>query len=87
MPLQFVRYDDSAEFLRHTESFLLESEAENSLTLGVAAMLASGSSADYMWAAVSYGGKIVGTAFGTPPYKLVVTPRSSPSRSMASGRV
>jgi predicted GNAT family acetyltransferase len=73
MPLQFVTYDDSAEFLRHTEFFLLENEAENSLTLGVAAMLSSGSSADNLWASVSDGGKIVGTAFDTPPYKLVVT--------------
>ena len=29
MSLEFVRYADSAEFLRYTESFLLENEAEN----------------------------------------------------------
>jgi len=73
MSLEFVRYADSAEFLRYTESFLLENEAENSLTLGAAAMLVSSSSTDNLWASVSDDGKVVGTAFDTPPYKLVVT--------------
>lgn len=76
MSLEFVRYTNSAEFLRHTESFLLENEAENGLTLGVAAMLASGRSPDNMWASVSGNGKVAGTAFDTPPYKLVMTAAS-----------
>ena len=75
MTLEFVRYADGADVLRHTEPYLLRKEAENSLTLGVAA-LSLPSGADNLWASVSDDGQIVGTAFDTPPYKTVVTAAS-----------
>ncbi|MCH8234528.1 MAG: hypothetical protein IIC29_00215 [Chloroflexi bacterium] len=74
MALEFVRHADGAAFLRHAEAFLLRNEAENGLTLGVAAMTPPGSDGENLWASVSDVSDVVATAFQTPPYyKVVVT--------------
>ncbi len=70
--LQFVMYTDGADFLNHVEPYLLQNEAENNLTLGVAA-LSLPTDSDNLWASVSDGEQVVGTVFDTPPYKTVVT--------------
>ena len=73
MALEFVRHADGAAFLGHTEAFLLWDEAENGLTLGVAAMTPPGSDEKNLWASVSDVSDVVATAFQTPPYKVVLT--------------
>ncbi|MDP6823905.1 MAG: GNAT family N-acetyltransferase [Dehalococcoidia bacterium] len=73
MTLEFARHADGADFLRHTETYLLRNEAENSLTLGVAAMNLPGDATRNLWASVSDGGELVATAFHTPPYNVVLT--------------
>lgn len=73
MNIEIARHADGADFLRHTEPYLLRNEAENGLTLGVAAMNLPEDGTRNLWASVSDGGEVVGTAFITPPYNVVLT--------------
>lgn len=70
------RYTSTNDFLTTAESWLLQSEAENNLVLGVAygedRRSASGHSEQY-WATLSNDGQIVGCAFRTPPHSISVT--------------
>jgi hypothetical protein len=79
--MRIHRHIDAGEFLRHSESWLLESEPENNLILGVARRSRSqrpGDDTDEYWATVFEDGQVVGAAFRTPPYPLSVT-RMMPS--------
>ncbi|HUF72129.1 MAG TPA: GNAT family N-acetyltransferase [Gammaproteobacteria bacterium] len=69
--MRIERYVDGGAFLRRSESWLLESEPENNLILGIARrsrdrrLIVEG--AEY-WATVLDGEKLVGAVFRTPPF-------------------
>jgi predicted GNAT family acetyltransferase len=70
------RFQDPVAFLNATEDWLLQAEAENNLIIGIAHQLAAGtllSGKPVYLAAVEEGGRVVGAAFRTPPYKVAVT--------------
>lgn len=74
--MRIQRHSDAAEFLSHSESWLLESEPENNLILGIARRsrdLPGGIDPNEYWATLSEGDRIVGASFRTPPYPLSVT--------------
>lgn len=70
------RYSDAAAFLKRAAAWLLRSEAENNLLLGIAQRLvqapASFDTPVYL-ATVEDAGEVVGCAFRTPPFKLGLT--------------
>lgn len=78
-----VRHPDAGGFLRRAGTWLLRSEAEHNLVLGVADGLALGNRAGHRdpvyLATVERDGQVVGCAFRTPPSPLGVTrlPRAS----------
>lgn len=69
------RAPGAAAFLERAEPFLLRSEAENNLILGIAARFrnAGVSSPDGYFVTVEQAGDVVGCAFRTPPMKLGLT--------------
>lgn len=76
MAFQIRRFDDPAAFLRHARAWLLLDEAENNLILGLAERLVhtmAGLEPPFYLAAVEEDGAVVGCAFRTPPFKLVLT--------------
>jgi predicted GNAT family acetyltransferase len=87
MALEFTLHPDAAQFLGVAEPYLLRNEAENSLTLGVAATLASRSSSDHLWVTVAEEGEVIGTAFHTPPYNVVLTGTSDEAVDLMARRI
>jgi hypothetical protein len=76
MRLMVRRHVDAAAFLDHAEAWLLETEAEHNLLLGIAHAVARGR-ADYQsplyFATVERDGETAGCAYRTPPFKLGLT--------------
>jgi predicted GNAT family acetyltransferase len=76
MSLVIRRHADASAFLARAESWLLRSEAEHNLVLGLCHRLRTSAvefeSPIYL-ATVEREGEVVGCAFRTPPYKLGVT--------------
>jgi RimJ/RimL family protein N-acetyltransferase len=70
--MQVTRFRDPESFLQHTEPFLLASETENNLMLGLRD-LGQAFDEDAYLAAVTDEDRVVGCAFRTPPYKAVIT--------------
>ena len=72
-----ARHSGPRAFLDRAESWLLQREAENNLTLGVTTSLARGGrghlSGPNYFATVERDGEVVGCAFRTPPWKIVLT--------------
>lgn len=77
MQTRIARHGDPSTFLNRARRWLLQTEAENSLILGIATSAADRSSEVYV-ATVEQDGAVVGCALRTPPRKLVVT-RMPPS--------
>lgn len=77
MHVRVVRHGDVETFLRRAQSWLLRSEAENTLILGIVASAASYRDSIY-YATVEHDGAVVGCAIRTPPRKLIVS-RMPPS--------
>jgi predicted GNAT family acetyltransferase len=70
------RHANAAEFLEHSEAWLLDAEPENNLMFGVAFRSRDAESSDgsrQFWATVYDGDDIVGTSFRTPPWHLAVS--------------
>lgn len=70
------RSSNANEFLGRSESWLLQSEAENNLILGIARQARdepSGTDSENYWATVSEDGEVAGTVFRTPPYPLAIS--------------
>lgn len=75
MSIRIVKHDSARSFLSRAETWLIESEAENNLILGIVGRLAE-SEEDHpatLLATVESDGYVVGCAFRTPPYKLGLT--------------
>lgn len=73
--MELHRSSNANEFLNRSESWLVQSEAENNLMLGIARWLSdqpSDDGSENYWATVSEDGRVVGAAFRTPPYPLAV---------------
>jgi predicted GNAT family acetyltransferase len=79
--MQVTRFPDPRSFLARAEPFLLRSEVENNLILGIAAAPASFGDAAYL-ATVEAAGSVVGCALRTPPFKAVIS--AAPRPAMAS---
>jgi hypothetical protein len=75
--LRVRRYVDPREFLAETAGFLGEREVEHNLMLGLAAELSRDQSVYrppyYLAAVLDRGGRVVGCALRTPPFKLLST--------------
>jgi predicted GNAT family acetyltransferase len=74
--IEIHRLADARSFLERAEPFLLEHEAENNVTLGVAGDVARSDQTypgDAFFAVVEREGQVVGTALRTPPFKLVLS--------------
>ena len=74
MPYRLQTHNSARSFLDRAGPWLLRSEAEHALILGLATGLASGAArpAPYL-ATVEQDGLVVGAALRTPPHKLLVT--------------
>lgn len=83
MRVRVVRHGDADTFMRRAQSWLLRSEAENTLILGIAADVASYAGPIY-YATIEHDGAVVGCALRTPPRKLIVT-RMPPSSAEPLG--
>lgn len=73
MSLALQVYDTPRHFLNRAEPWLLRSEAEHSLVLGIAGWLATTGEAPGpapFFATIEQDGEVVGAAFRTPPHKL-----------------
>jgi uncharacterized protein len=74
--MEVIRHAGAEDFLTRAESWLLESEAENNLLLGIASRVADG---DHPYekpiylATVERGGELLGCAWRTPPYRFGMT--------------
>lgn len=74
--MKIVRHRTAQDLLDRAESWLLGSEAENNLVLGVATRFAADVEAaqgPFFWATVENEGTVVGCAFRTPPHQLSLT--------------
>lgn len=68
------RHADAAAFLRRAEPWLLQTEAANNLTLGVARRFAHARpDPERYWATIERDGIVCGSAFRTPPHRLALT--------------
>lgn len=72
MQTRIVRHGDADTFLRRAQPWLLQTEVENNLVLGLADRARSGSDPIYA-ATVEQNDRVVGCALRTPPRKLVLT--------------
>lgn len=75
-PVKFVLHPSPRTFLDRALAWLLESEAEHTLVLGLALSRASGEVADdppAWFGTVEEGDRVVGAVFRTPPHLLGVT--------------
>lgn len=72
---EIVTYRHATDFLDRAEEWLLREEAENNLILSVAGRVAAEKSdrEDFLFLCVEDGEDVVGCAFRTPPWKLVIT--------------
>lgn len=76
METNIFRYISGLEFLEHAKTWLLESEAENNVILGVARAYQADNARHELpayWASVHSENHVVGCAFRTPPGSIVVT--------------
>lgn len=75
MSVRVVKHDSARSFLNRSLSWLLESEAENNLILGIAreAIESDDDDQPIFFATVESEGYVVGCAFRTPPFKLGLT--------------
>lgn len=74
--IEVQRSSNADEFLQRSEPWLLGSEAENNVMLGIARRFkgeCSGADSENYWATVTRAGQVVGTAFRTPPYPLALS--------------
>jgi predicted GNAT family acetyltransferase len=72
--LRIVRHASAAELLAAAEPWLLRTEAENNVILGVARRHRdAGTGADMYWASVRHGDAVVGCAMRTPPNPAAIT--------------
>ncbi|HEX6307424.1 MAG TPA: GNAT family N-acetyltransferase [Longimicrobiales bacterium] len=76
MHTRIVRHGDADSFLRRASSWLLQTEAENNLVLGIAQR--AHAHPELYVATVEQDGAVVGCALRTPPRKLLLT-RMPPS--------
>lgn len=72
MQTRIARHGDAHTFLRRARSWLLQTEVENNLILGIAAH-AAGTAEPVYASTVEQDGAVVGCALRTPPRKLVLT--------------
>lgn len=74
--MEIIRHDTARAFLDRAETWLMRSEAEHNLILGIAYRLGT-STGDYepplYFVTVEEEGEIVGCAIRTPPFKLSLT--------------
>lgn len=73
---QYVRYPDVFSFAERAAPWLLQSEAENNLILGIIEQLKNATIAGMAppyFVTVEQAGHVVGCVFRTPPYKLGLT--------------
>ncbi len=72
--MKVYRSSNASDFLKRTESWLLQSEPENNRILGIARRFCDEpAEPDFYWAAISQGPKVAGAAFRTPPYPLALS--------------
>jgi ribosomal protein S18 acetylase RimI-like enzyme len=72
--IEIVRHASAAELLAAAEPWLLRSEAENNVILGIARRHRdAGTGGDMYWASVCRGDEVVGCAMRTPPYPAAIT--------------
>lgn len=74
--IQICRHPDVQSFAQKAKPWLLESEAEHNLLLGLVPRLAEsddGFEPPIYLATIEADGKVVGCAFRTPPHKLGLT--------------
>jgi predicted GNAT family acetyltransferase len=74
--LRVIRHRTGGDLLGRAEPWLLATEAENNLILGVAAAfhdVANTKQGNCLWATIEKDGAIVGCAFCTPPNQLSLT--------------
>lgn len=74
--MKVTRHGDAAAFRRLAETWLLESEAEHALLLGLLPMIECGQHSfeePILLATVEEAGRVCGCAFRTPPFKLGLT--------------
>jgi uncharacterized protein len=72
--LSVVRHASAAELLAVAEPWLLRTEAENNVILGVARRYRdAGIGGDRYWASLHRGDEVVGCAMRTPPNPLAIT--------------
>ncbi len=72
--LNVVRHASAGELLAAAEPWLLRTEAENNVLLGVARRHRdAGTSDDMYWASVRRGDEVVGCAMRTPPHPVSIT--------------
>ena len=74
MPFVLQTHDSARAFLDVAQPWLLQSEAEHSLFLGIAGRLAEAPDASRAYlATVHHGGSVAGVAVRTPPLKLLLS--------------
>jgi uncharacterized protein len=72
--MKVYRSSNASDFLRRTESWLLQSEPENNRLLGIARRFCDEPAGpDFYWADISQGRKVAGAVFRTPPYTLTLS--------------
>lgn len=74
--MRVIRHRTGGDLLGRAKPWLLATEAENNLILGVAAAyhdVAETEQGSCYWATIEKGGAIVGCAFCTPPHQLSLT--------------
>jgi uncharacterized protein len=78
--MNFIRFDESAEFKARTWPFLLEHEAENNLMVGLTDGLARGPAVAApnpamrpIFCAVEGGGTVITAGLMTPPHRITLT--------------
>lgn len=73
MHTRIVRHGDAETFLKRAREWLLQTEPEHNLILGLAARANSADMDELYVATVEQNGAVVGCALRTPPRKLVLT--------------
>lgn len=74
--MRVFRHRTGGDLLSRAEPWLLATEAENNLILGIAAAhhdVAKTKQGNCYWATIEKGGAIIGCAFRTPPHHLSLT--------------
>lgn len=73
MHTRIARHGDAETFLKRARGWLLQTEAEHNLILGLAARAEADTVDELYVSTVEQNGAVVGCALRTPPHKLVLT--------------